>query len=371
MGASGQLSPELSARVGALARGLGPALFEELARASDWIADDLATRLGMVAWEREEQIGLAQRGLLALDAHRFPRARRRPGQPVRVRELRAQPLAALELAWRALRRGRQVHVETEADASPAVLRLFEGMQDRFESKLGEAVLHLSKPGVFDHPRSDWLRAGPWPGLERVALVQADADLELAAYLLARACLRRTGFDPRVIHRVLTVGPAGALERNLRRLWVGVKMGGVDDEQAFAGPVDERRAAAYLDAEARWRAHPGVRTVCPGARLLRPDPGVYLAPALFALEASAEAEASAASLAELPEMHGPMVVLIPVVGEGAQARAEGLLDALAPPGHGRVRFGGKVRGAQLSIDESQVHGALLVERLPPGLPEPRP
>lgn len=355
------LRPE---RLAAASRLLQTELFEAIALASDGIADDLAERLGMVAWEREEQIGLAQRRLLELRERRFHRY---GGEPVRVRELREQPLEAFELAWRALRRGRRVHVESEADACPAVYRILRELAEL----LGEG-LSVSAPGVLDHEYADWSLIGVRPRRERVALIQPDADRELAAYVLAQACLRRTGFDPRVVHRVIVVGPADRLERNLRRLWVGARMGPVDDERAFAGPVDEQQAEQFLAADAAWRAHPGVTTICPGGRLERADaPGqLFLAPAL--LRDSTIADDSLPS--EEPPLVGPMLVIYPVApvaGESAEQRGEALLEHFAPKGYGHLRFGSKPREILLRPEDRQIHGALLVERLAPGLPEPRP
>lgn len=318
----------------------------------------------MVAWEREEQIGLAQRRLMRLQDRRFHRY---GGDPIRVRELREQPLEGLELAWRGLRRGRRVHVESDADACPATYQILRDMGEA----LGSQLLNVSPPGVFDHAHADWQLIGVRPRRERVALVQADADRELAAYVLARACLRRTGFDPRVVHRVCVVGPADRLERTLRRLWVGARMGPVDDEQAFAGPVEADRAASFEAAQSAWQDHPFVDTACTGGRLERSDaPGqCFLAPALFRTRPLDDEHPTLPE--DLPELVGPILVIHPVVGRDAEARAEALLDELAPKGHGRVRFGSKPRDRRVRRDDRQIHGALLVERLPPGLPEPRP
>lgn len=353
-----QVRPE---RLAAASRLLQGELFDALALASDGIADDLAERLKMVAWEREEQIGAAQRRLLELRERRFHRY---GGEPVRVRELREQPLEAFELAWRALRRGRRVHVESEADACPAVYRILREM-----AELLAVGLTVSPPGVFDHPQADWPLIGVRPRQDRVALVQPDGDPELAAYVLARACLRRTGFDPRVVHRVITVDVGDRFERNLRRLWVGARMGPVDDDRAFAGPVDEERAAAFLSSEAAWRAREGITTICPGGRLERADaPGqAFLAPALFrAAPLTEEARPT-----DEPAIVGPMLLIYPVTGADAESRGEALLEHFAPRGHGCLRFGVKPRDVALHHDDRQIHGALLVERLPPGLPEPRP
>lgn len=342
-------------RLAAASRLLQNDLLEALALASDAIADDLAERLHMVAWDREEQIGAAQQRLFALREARF---HGHGGEPVRVRELATQPLEALDLVWRMLRSGRSVHVESEAAACPAVYRIFAQLSEL----LGHELLAASPPGELDHEHAGWQLVGVHARSERIALVQADADRELAAYLLARASLRRTGFDPRVVHRVVVVGPAERLERNLRRLWVGARMGPVDDEQAFAGPVDESRAQRFLEVEAAWRASADVHTLCPGARLERGDVDslTYLAPALL--------RADPDPTRELPEPFGPMLVLHPVAD---QAQAELLVERLSAPDHARLRFGIKPRAVTLREDDRQIHGALLVERLPPGLPEPRP
>ncbi|KIG11938.1 hypothetical protein DB30_02273 [Enhygromyxa salina] len=353
------LRPE---RIAAISRALGHELLESIALAADGLADDLAERLGMVAWEREDQIGMAQRRLMALRERRFHRY---GGEPALVRELREQPLEALELAWRALRRGRRVHVESEADACPGVFQILRDMSDL----LGEALLSVSAPGVLDHPHADWQRIGVRERRERVALIQPDADHELAAYVLARACLRRTGFDPRVVHRVVVVGPSERLERNLRRLWVGTQMGPVDDEHAFAGPVTERRSAQFLLDDAAWRARDEVTTICPGGRLRRANaPGqAFLAPALFRVRIPNDQLPT-----DEPPAHGPILIVYPVgTDASAEIRGERLLEHFAPRGHGHLRFGSKPRDLTLRRSDRQVHGALLVERLPPGLPEPRP
>ena len=331
---------------------------------ADELADDLAERMRMVAWEREEHIGAAQRRLQELQELRFGRL---GGPPVCVRELREQPLEALEPAWRALRKGRRVHVESEPGACPGVFRI---LRER-ASLLGEGMLSVCPPGERSEAHAQWQEIGVAPRSERVALMQSDADPELAAYLLARGCLRRTGFDPRVVHRVIVVGALDRLLRNLRRLWVGARMGPVEDGRAFAGPVDETRAEAYLACEQRWRAEPGVTTICQGNRLQvagAPE-ARFLAPALFRVP-SYDADAELPSPGPAPI--GPMLIVHPVgSGPGARERGEQLLAELGAQGRGHLRFGTKPRELRLRKIDSQVHGALLVERLPPGLPEPRP
>lgn len=353
-------SPE---QIAAAARMLEGDLIEAVALRADELADDLAERLGMVAWEREEQIGMAQRRLLALREQRFSRY---GGEPERVRELCEQPLEALELAWRALRRGRRVHVESEAGACPGATRILREMGEM----LGGELLTVTPPGQLQHEHADWASTGVEPRRPRVALIQADADRELAAYVLARACLRRTGFDPRVVHRVIVVGPAERLERNLRRLWIGTQMGPVHDEHVFAGPVDADRAERFAAAEALWRAREVV-TISPGGRLQRSDaPGqCFLAPALFRAPTIGPEQPFPS---DEPELSGPLLVVYPLGTDmDAPARGEALLDHFAANGEGRLRFGQQPRDLTLGPDDRQIHGALLVERLPPGLPEPRP
>jgi hypothetical protein len=371
-------SPSLAAT----ARALGSLLLEQIARASDELADDLATRLGMVAWEREEQIGAVQRRLLELDGvgvHGPPGSA--PGlngerelagsaEPCLVRELREQPFEALDLAWRVLRQGRRVHVESEAGACPGVFQILQGLAERFAS----GAVSLTPPGVLEHEHTSWKKIGVEPRHGRVALVQADADRELAAYVLARACLRRTGFDPRVVHRVIVVGPSERLERNLRRLWVGARMGPVDDEHAFAGPVDSARAHSFAAAERAWRERESVVTICPGGELEhagRESAGSFLAPALLRAPPVHAGELPTGE----PSTCGPMLVVYPVLpntaDEAAVSTGERLLEHFAGRELGRLRFGNKPRELSLRPIDRQLHGALLVERLPPGLPEPRP
>src|SRR5690606_26025505 len=174
---------------------------------------------------------------------------------------------------------------------------------------------------------------------------------------ARACLRRTGFDPRVVHRVIVVGPADRLERNLRRLWVGAHMGPIDDDRAFAGPVTEQRAIEFLAAEAAWREREGVITICPGGRLQRADaPGLpFLAPAVV----RAPAITDDALPDNEPAPVGPMLIVYPVIGDADEARGEALLQHFAPRPHGHLRFGAKPRDLVLRRDDRQIHGALLV------------
>jgi hypothetical protein len=363
--------PAQPEHVAATARALGPALLELIARSSDELADELADGLGMVAWDREDQIGAVQRRLLEFE-DTGERVLGRSREPCLIRELREQPLESLDLAWRALRRGRRVHVEFETDACVGVARILGELAGRFP----EGTIALTPPGVLEHEHSSWRRIGIEPRHGRVALVQADADRELAAYVLARACLRRTGFDPRAVHRVIVVGPSERLERNLRRLWVGARMGPVDDEHAFAGPVDDGRAQKFAEAERAWRTRESVVTICPGGQLehaTRASASSFLAPALLRAPVVQDDRLPEGE----PNLCGPMLVIYPIPispstpDEIAAARGERLLDHFAGRSLDRLRFGNKPRDVTLRPNDRQLHGALLVERLPPGLPEPRP
>jgi hypothetical protein len=360
-------------RLAAVARMLQPLLLDSLALQADRIADELAHELGLVAWERERLIGHIQGQLMALREQRFGRP---GGAPVRIVERRLQPLESLVPTWQMLRRGRQVHLESEPGTIPQLLHLMRAMA----AMVGEDDLTVADAGANTDPRHrEWRRAGVVGAERRVALVQEDADPELAAYLLARACLRRTGFDPRSIHRVVVIGRTERLERHLRRLWFGVVMGAVDDERAFAGPVTEVEADSFLASERSWRTVPGVEVLCGAGRLehvahdrRRP---AFLAPALLRLTAGR----SSASLEDPPaEERGSSVGSPPLTGpllllhRCAEAeQGEALLEEIAGPGDARLRIGPRPRGVRLGAMDRQIHGALLLERLPPGLPDPRP
>jgi hypothetical protein len=111
------------------------------------------------------------------------------------------------------------------------------------------------------------------------------------------------------------------------------------------------------AHAQWRAHPAVRTWCPGGVLERTgDAARYLAPALFHVPWPPP---------ELP-LVGPMVVVVACEGEEQlRAAMERIRDEHAQV----VQIGG--RPGRIAGPVRHVRGALLVERLPPGMPEPRP
>jgi acyl-CoA reductase-like NAD-dependent aldehyde dehydrogenase len=190
----------------------------------------------------------------------------------------------------------------------------------------------------------------------VAVVEATADRELAAYVLARAGLRRTGADPRNVKFAYVVGLDDRWRRHLSRLWVGTTIGPPDDPASFTGPVDDALRQEFLAAQAAWSEHPDVEVVCPGGELQRADdPSHYLAPALFATDWPAP---------ELP-VAGPMLVLVRCNENQARAGAE----AAAREDAQIIAIGARM-GRYLG-DVRYIRGALLVERLPPGLPKPRP
>ena len=340
-------------RIAASARALGAELLERLALDADAIAHTLATELALVPWDREQVVGDAQARQWALREVRF---RGYGGAPVRVLERRSQPLESLEPVWAHLRRGRRVRVEFE----PGVCSVVPALMRNLSRALGVGVLSVAEAPLDqagDESYHDWPWVGVEPALSRVAMVDQDADAELAAYLLARSCLRRSGQDPRSVH-VAWVAGVETLERYLHRLWLGVRMGPVDDPASFAGPVGPDAVDDYLAALGRWEVHPGVRVVCPGGLLDRAgDGGHYLAPALFE---------SSEALPELPVV-GPMLVMV------AADRAAGLraFAQAGARGHDRMYFGTRTMDLDASERVRVIRGALLLDRLPPGMPKPRP
>ncbi|MCA9710797.1 MAG: hypothetical protein KDK70_33455, partial [Myxococcales bacterium] len=334
-------------RIAAAARALGPALGEHLTLHADALVDALERQLELAAWDREQLVGQVQ--LRVAELHRA-RPSVRPGPPVRVIERRSQPLEAIDTAWSWLRRGRAVRLELEAGACTAVADLLQGLVPR----LPAGGLELG-PEVSDPLPAGYVEGGvDLPG-PRIAVIDADADRELAAYVLARTGLRRSGMDPRGVKRVYVAGELELLERHMRRLWVGVSVGPVADPRSFAGPVSSLGRDRFLAAHERWRHHPDVRVWCPGGVLERTgDPACYLAPALFVVSWP---------IPELP-LAGPMVAVVACAGD-AQLR-EAAREAQQQ--HGQVvQIGG--RPGRFPGDVRHVRGALLVERLPPGLPEP--
>ncbi|MEZ4384665.1 MAG: hypothetical protein R3A79_25270 [Nannocystaceae bacterium] len=363
------MSPE---RLAAAARARHDELLELVALRSEAIAAALRDELGMVAWDRQAVVGRAQRALRRL-AEEPPRAAKGP-TAARVIERARQPLDALPAVWEALLRGCRVHVELERGASTAITEVLRPLGERLGDggarPLTVAAGDMEEEGEGDPPpegASGWPQIGVEPAAERLGVVGVDGDPELAAYVLARTCLRRAGAEPRAIHRALVCGPSNRLERYLQRLWVGVVIGPADDPDAFSGPATPALAHAYLAAIERWRTCADVEVLCRGGRLLRAgDDALYLAPALFRRRWPRPADAPASGSPALP-LVGPMLA-IEQVEEASQGEAIAALDVparrqlwIAPPPLGGVAEGGP----------RYVEGALVVERMPPGLPEPRP
>ena len=158
------------------------------------------------------------------------------------------------------------------------------------------------------------------------------------------------------------GPLDRLERHLRRLFVETLVGPPEDPTVFSGPVDATARDAYLEALAAWEAAPGVVTWVRGGILVRAgDPGIYLAPALFRAEPEH---------LRLPRA-GPMLAVVPAGASDCRSAA------LAALGEGRdvlVIVGGSTAPSDVDLPVegvTRVLGAVLADRLPPGLPEPRP
>lgn len=342
-------------QIAAAARARGPELAERSRLEADVMADALARELELVAWDREQLVGQVQARVADLQ---LTRPLVREGPPVRVVERRLQPLEAIDVVWGWLRRGRRVRLEQEPGSCTAAAELLRGMAYRLPAgalEVHEGTGELSAgtvPGGVDPPQP------------RVAVIDADADRELAAYVLARTGLRRSGLDPRGVRLAYAAGELDLLERHMRRLWVGVRVGPADDPESFTGPVPSSLREPFLAAHAQWQAHPGVRTWCAGGALERTgDPSCYLAPALFCVSWPPP---------ELPVV-GPMVVVVACDGvlrlQEAARQAQQVSGEGAASGGQVVQIGG--RPGRIPGRVRHVRGALLVERLPPGMPEPRP
>lgn len=355
-------------RLAAVARAVHSRLVDALIDAADAIEAELAHTRAWVAWDRVRLIGQAQQRLAELSARRFSTL---GGGGARVQTRAEQPLESLALTWGLLRQGRPVVVQGTRGCLAEELNLLRSM-----SRVVGPPLHVCEAdAAVPEYAVDWPVLGVEPAKTRVALVQADADPEAAAYLLARACLRRTGFDPRAVHRAVIVGKRPRFERHLRRLFYGARMGPPENPEAFAGPVSTAAAAAFAKSVAAWQRLPGVEVLCGGAELSR-DAGVglkrepvpadrgrhYLAPALLRLEV-------ADSTDKPPVCHGPLLILEEVEAEDADRRLRALADRDA--GALWLRFGQAQPGVPLGPEDRQIDQALLVEQLPPGLPAPRP
>lgn len=357
-------------RIAATARALGSELSERVAIHADAIAAALARQLELVAWDREQLVGQLQTQLFALRNERF---RELGGSPVRIVERRRQPLESVALVWRYLRQGRRVRLEHEPGACSAALDLLRGMRHSLGSDVvaiaetpwddapprpaSGSTSRMSRAAldVTDDPQT-WPVMGVYDPGPRIALVEAPADRELSAYVVARTALRRTGTDPRAVKRAYVIGAFDRLQRHLQRLWVGATMGPASDPESFAGPVDEAVRDAFVANIARWEQHEGVSVWASGGVLERSgDTGIYLAPALFSTDWPAP---------DLP-LDGPMLVVVRCTVDQARAAAE---NAARQAGHA-IQIGGRPR--VYPGDVRVIRGALLVERLPPGLPDPRP
>jgi hypothetical protein len=359
-------------RIAAAARALGPELSERVTLYADAFADALERELELVAWDREQLIGGLQTRLERLRQRRF---RDYGGGGVRVLERRRQPLESIDLAWEELRQGRPVFVEYERRACSAVPELIRGMGRRINAVVEAPVLTVSDEPLSSSPPdpsasamafaqvresssspSMWPVVGPLQPGPRIAVIEEIADRELAAYVLARTSLRRSGMDPRGVRRAFVVGGTEFLYRHAQRLWVEVRMGPAGEHGAFAGPVPKRVYEEFLEAHEAWSLHPDVEVLCAGGPLeLAGEKGLYLAPALFSTHWPTP---------ELP-MVGPMLVITQCTKEQALAAAE---DAVRENGQ-VIALG--ARSKQYPGDVRLIRGALLVERLPPGLPDPRP
>ncbi len=331
------------------ARALGAQLDERLTLYADALVDSLARQLELVAWDREQLVGQVQTRVAQL---RRARPSLRPGARVRVIERRHQPLESIDAVWGWLRRGRRVRLELEAGACTAAADLLEGLESMFPAGALEVAREQADPSGSDLVDGGVDAPGP-----RIAVIDADADRELAAYVTARTGLRRSGLDPRGVKRVYATGDLELLARHLRRLWVGVTVGPAEDPRSFAGPVQPSARERFLSANEQWRNHSDVRVWCPGGVLERTgDPACYLAPALFVVSWP---------VPDIP-LFGPMVVVVACESSDQLRDAAGRAHAL----DGQVvQIGG--RPGRIPQPVRHVRGALLVERLPPGLPDPRP
>jgi hypothetical protein len=358
------------------ARARVPEFAEQLALAADAIGDALAAEMHLVAWDREQLVGLVQSRLQSVWAQRPVDI---GGLPARVLERADQPLEALEAVWSLLLQGRRVLVQHEEGACLAALEpLFElarGLptdalvvereactDDSPSMSRGSAGMSASQRAarVTEDDPSTWPRLGVVKAVPRVAWVDESADRELAAYVLARTCLRRAGMDPRGVKVAYVAGGVDLLERHLRRLWVGAQFGPASDPVSFAGPVDRATRDGFVVAHAAWCARANVKAWCEGGVLDRTgDDGHYLAPAAFVM-----GDDDARGVAR-PRIIGPMLVIVRTTAE--LARAE--IEAAARDGAQVVQVGG--RPIAYAKDVRLFRGAVLVERLPPGLPEPRP
>lgn len=334
-------------RIAAAARELQLDLEERLALYADALARSLEAELRLVAWDREQLVGGVQARIRALRKVRPEREDERA--PAIVVERRRQPLESLALLWSELRSGRTVDLHHEPGVATAYLDLVRGLAAALPAGalvVAESAIDRDPPGT----------AGVAPPLPRIAVIDRSADRELSAYVLARASLRRSGQDPRAVRHAWVTGSVDLLKRHLGRLWVGAQIGPANDPESFAGPVEPGDRDAYLRALEAWSSAEGVDVWCEGGLLERADDAqTYLAPAAFAVDGPPP---------DLP-IAGPMLVVV----RADEAQAARALEDVVAAGGGVIRIGGRPNRHGDAVKD--VRGALLVERLPPGLPEPRP
>jgi hypothetical protein len=333
-------------QIASAARRVFASFAERLAQRADEVSAALADELHLALWDREQLIGAMQARLATMAKATVRVTTATMG--ARVIELRAQPLEAIEVAWACLLAGRPVRVATQPGACSATASLVLDMA----SLMPAGAIAMGGD-------EDWPTVGVMPAVSRVAWVDATADRELAAYSLARTSLRRSGMDPRAVRLAYTIGPTDLLARHLRRLWVGAQLGPASDPDSFAGPVDPATADAFIAAQTAWLAEPRAEAWCTGGVLEHGAQGPFVAPAAFAVDWP---------VPELP-LVGPMCCIVRCTE--AQAR-EAIAKATAA-GAAVVQIGGRTLTdvPQTEGGLRHIRGAVLVERLPPGLPEPRP
>lgn len=340
---------ELSAeRIAGAAREVAPLLLERLAVQADALASGLEDALQLVAWDREQLIGQVQ---MRLTAQLRQRVRVDAPGRVRIVERRMQPLEAIDAVWSWLRRGSSVRLEFEHGTCEPAIRLMRGIA----KVLPEGALEVATAADELEPMLP--RVGVDAPGPRVALIEDDADRELAAYVLARTSLRRSGAGPHAVKTAYVIGPTDMLQRHLVRLWVGVEIGSPSKASSFAGPIGAELLDRFLSACEQWRAHAVVEEWCAGAILDRAgdDPSCYAAPALFATRWPAPV---------LP-LVGPMLLVVECDADQARTAYDAAMQARGQA----IQIGG--RPGLYAGDTKHIRGALLVERLPPGLPDPRP
>jgi hypothetical protein len=294
------------------------------------------------------------------------RFRVRGGPIVHVRERRSQPLEAIPRAWRWLREGRRVYVDAEPGACTQTLALLAEMGE----VLGFHVLTTSRD-VAGPPKGS-VEGGVALAPRRLTLIASQADEELAAYVLARACLRRSGLDPRAVHVAIVSGDGRTLGRMLRRLWLSVRFSEPGDHGAFAGPVSEEVARELELAMERLEGRSDVTCWVPLRRLegTSETRGCLMAPTLWATSVGLDRHRVEEVMACFPEV-GPALL---VLRERDASSASRLLFDLVGAGYRWTLVGPLTTPEVVGLREPPLNvfdGALLEERLPPGLPKPRP